>query len=296
MEEVLKKLEVDPRIIDLAMGRIPLYSEYSGYNYFGKFNEDKSFPQPPFFIPIVINYDSTPISYGIINHWFVERGRSYGDMDFAKEFEVGEFALTADQFLDSLLIEEYDNLVEENHLDEVARDFKSSAPPDLVHKLSKNDGFNNSDLPSFSDFRPIGYFAESEQDLYKGTSPANYDFLIQKNLNNSCYCEISHKEWIGYGEKKVGFSLFKKKSPYETVENIPEWLRSETNKKELFNQYIQKRELGHAWLTINGPGFTPIEVAERLLILKEHTREEGFHLWADYWCNKYGDVDDFIFM
>ena len=54
MEEVLKKLEVDSRIIDLAMGRIPLYSEYSGYNYFGKLNTGKSFPQPPFFIPIVI--------------------------------------------------------------------------------------------------------------------------------------------------------------------------------------------------------------------------------------------------
>ncbi|RLJ79474.1 hypothetical protein [Pedobacter alluvionis] len=296
MEEVLKKLEVDSRIIDLAMGRIPLYSEYSGYKYFGKLNNEKSFPQPPFFIPIVINYDGTPVSYGIINHWFADRKSSYGDMDFANEFDVGEFALTADQFLDSLLTEEYDNLVEEGNLNEVKRVFKSSASIDLLQDLSKNEAFNNSDLPSFFNFKPIGYFTELEQDLYKGTFPTNNEILIERNLNKASYFEIAHKEWIGYIEKKSGFSLFKKKSPYEAAENVPEWLKPKTNKQQLFDKYVSNNEYDKAWLTINGPGFTPKEVGERLQQLKAYSNEEAYHLWVDFWCKKYGDTDTFIFI
>ena len=57
MEEILHQLGVDKRIIDLSLGSIRPFDEFSGWEYYGaiKDNDQSGFPYPPLFIPLIIH-------------------------------------------------------------------------------------------------------------------------------------------------------------------------------------------------------------------------------------------------
>ncbi len=304
MEEILKLLNIDDRIIKIISGNYKIFTSYSAWNY-GNDNKDindsKEFPTPPFYIPILINYDSSPISYGFSHHFFTEREFSYGYMEFGDEFGFGEIGRTFQQFIDYILINLSIDLLEseENSIISNQKLFEltSNLTREKIISFSSTENTNSYlNLTSFSESCPIWVFNSSNINQYQGDFPCSENLIIEKNVEQACFCEIAHKEWIGYPPPKQAFSLFKKKPKYQPLTNIPEWLRPETNKQELFEKYMLEQEYGKAWLTINGPGFTPREVGERMQRLKAFSEEKAYQLWADFWCEKYGEQDSFIFM
>lgn len=298
MKEILNALNIDRKLIRLSLGELNFFDEYSSKEYYGKIPKTNKaeFPHPPFFIPILIDHNFAPVTEGLVKHWFIDRKETFGFMDFGSSFETSEFALTSFQFIEII---SYDEIEMRDCI--ITKDFENTlnklgVESHYILELAKADKGHN-ELKSYNNSNElINFYKNSNIDNYQGDFPTAGDLIIPKNLENACFCEIVHKEWIGYPPKKQGFSLFKKKPKYQPVQNIPEWLKPETDKQELFEKYVNQKEYGKAWLTINGPGFTPKEVGERMQRLKAFSEEKAYHLWTDFWCEKYGDQDSFIFM
>ncbi|WP_326983205.1 hypothetical protein VUJ46_01270 [Chryseobacterium sp. MYb264] len=301
MNEIINEIYPDSRIIDISIGIIKPFNEYSGWEYYGTTskNEKSDFPFPPLFIPIVIDYNSTPVAEGIIKHWFLDRTPSFGYMDFGSGFQIGESAKNSEQFIKGILFEqflnEYNSVITDELLNLAHELNISNEELSVFNEISRRE-INNTEcfLPSFIKNQPLNC-VYNEYD-YRGGYPSNENIIIDKNIDQASFFEIFHKEWIGYNAEKKGFSLFRKEPKYKPIENIPEWLKPNVDKKDLFENYIDKEELGMAWLTLNGPGFNPTEVGERLQRLKEFSNEKGFHLWVDFWCAKYGNSNSFVFI
>ena len=301
MEEILHQLGIDKRITDLSLGIIRPFDKFSGWEYYGaiKGNDQSEFPYPPLFIPLIIDYNSTPVADGIIKHWFTDRSISFGYMDFGNGFQLGESSRNQNQYVEGLFFEEFTDqhlsIINGELLDK-ANELRLSENQVTTFKKISDKKQHNTEcyLPSFVSDPPLN--CVQTENLYKGTYPSNNKFLIERNLNKASFFEIFHKEWIGYKPSKDCFNWFKKKLHFKQAEHIPEWLRPETNKHQLFDKYIINNEYDKAWLIINGPEFTPKEVGERLQQLKAYSNEKAYHLWADFWCRKYGHMDTFIFI
>ena len=304
MKEILELLGVDKRIIDLCVGKIFFFSKYSAWEYYGldEVNSQKNFAFPPFFLPIIINYDSTPISYGLTKHWFTDREATFSYMEFSDQFLTAEIARTPDQFIDTLILEYYIDIIENIDIPDIEKNqtlnhLNVKYNFDEIKKISRlNSTERTSELKSFKEKQPLWMYNDQNVSYYTGLFPSAGELLNKDSLPSSSYFEITQKEWIGYNAEKKGFSLFRKEPKYKPIENIPEWLKPNVDKKELFENYMEKRDFGKAWLTINGPGFNPIEVGDRLQRLKEVSHEKAFHLWVDFWCEKYGKKDSFVFI
>lgn len=304
MKEILELLGADKRVQDISLGNIHLFREYSGWEYYGsdEVNSKKNHPHPPLFIPLIIDYDATPISYGITKHWFTDREMCYTYMEFAEQFENAEIARTSDQLIDRLVFEYFVDVIEDDDIDinskftalkqlECEYSFKD------IKRISRLNSTEQAQiLTSFKEKLPLWLFSNSNIDEYTGSFPSTVDVINVNGLISGAYFEVSHKEWIGYSFEKKGFSFFRKEQKYKAIENIPEWLKPDIDKKELFEEYMEKKEFNKAWLTINGPEFNPTQVGERLQRLKEVSHDNAFHLWADFWCEKYGNMDSFIFI
>lgn len=301
MKEILNQLGSDPRITSISLGVTKPFDKYSSWEYYGTTTEsDKSdFPFPPLFIPIIIDYNSTPVAQGFIKHWFCNRPLIYGYIDFGNGFQIGESARNADQFIKAILFEQFVNQYNSVMTDEflnLANELKISKEDlSIFNEVSERETHNTECfLPTFIKNPPLNCIYNEYE--YNGSYPSNENIIIEGNIDCACFFEIFQKEWIGYNAQKKGFFLFRKEPKYKPIEHIPEWLKPDIEKKELFEYYMVKKEYNKAWLTINGPGFNPNEVGERLQRLKKVSTENAFHLWADFWCSKYGHMDSFIFV
>ncbi|GEN71261.1 MULTISPECIES: hypothetical protein [Chryseobacterium] len=303
MKELLDLLGIDDRVQKLCLGNISVFREYSGWEYYGlnEVNLKKNHAYPPLFLPIIINYDATPISYGITKQWFTGREYSFTYMEFSEQFLNAEIARTADQFIDNLVFEYFIDSIEDNDISDskkytVLNQLRTNYSFEEIKRISRLNSTQRAQLlNSYKEHKPLWMFVNNVSE-YKGAFPTAESILNQKALFEATFFEISHKEWIGYNAEKSIFSFLKKESKYKALDNIPEWLKPETDKKESFEKYISSGEFNKAWLIINGPGFNPIEVGERLQRLKEFSDEKAYHLWADFWCDRYGDMDSFIFV
>ncbi|WP_286856657.1 MULTISPECIES: hypothetical protein [Sphingobacterium] len=301
MKEILNEICSDPRITEISMGTIRPFSEYSGWEYYGATskNDKADFPFPPLFIPIIIDYNSTPVAEGIIKHWFCEREYTFGYIDFGNGFLIGESARSYEQFIEGMLFEQFIdqfNYVMTDEFLSLAKKLQISKE-DLskFYEISERET-NNTEcfLPIFIENQPLNCIYNKNN--YDGSHPSNESVIIERNILQASFFEIFQKEWLGYDIKNRGFSIFNRKPKYQPLDNIPDWLKPDIEKKELFEYYMVKKEYDKAWLTINGPGFNPNEVGERLQRLKQVSTEKAFHLWADFWCSKYGYMDSFIFV
>ena len=304
MKKLLELLQLDRRLQELCVGEIGFFREYSGWEHYGlnEINLKNNHPHPPLFIPIIINYDATPISYGISKHLFTDREVTFNYVEFSELFLSAEIASTTDQFIDNLIFEYYIDSIEQDDIDDnekraVLNQLGCNFTFEEIKRISRLNSTEQSQLlDSFKDRKPLWMFNENNVDEYTGEFPTAEDLINQKAFCKASFFEISHKEWIGYHSPKVKFSFFKKEPKYRELSNIPEWLSPGTDKKELCEKDMSSGELYKAWLTMNGPGFSPIEVGERVQRLKEVSNEKAFHLWTDFWCDKYGNMDSFIFI
>ncbi|MCT2561783.1 hypothetical protein [Chryseobacterium herbae] len=299
MEELLNELNLSNELKLLYKGSIPIIDEYSMFKFYIDEKKTDSFPHPPFLIPFSYSYDADHYHMGIVKHWFTKRTISYGDMTDGCSFQTTEIARSEKQLFSRLLFDEFVNnedcIVTERLQKCVElmglKDFDFAEFENLNMSYAENAECK---IDLLLEDSPLSCIAERSK--YNGDFPSNDRIIIPSKIQTSCYFEIFHKEWIGYNAEKKGFSLFRKEPKYKPLEDIPEWLLPDFSKKELFEKYMEKEEFDKAWLTINGPGFTPSEVGDRLQRLKEVTNEKAYHLWVDFWCEKYGHHESFIFI
>ncbi|MCW3167041.1 hypothetical protein OMO38_00745 [Chryseobacterium sp. 09-1422] len=304
MKEILELLGVDKRIIDLCAGKIFFFSKYSAWEYYDldEVNSQKNFAFPPFFLPIIINYDSTPISYGLTKNWFTNREATFSYMEFSDQFLTAEIARTPDQFIDTLILEYFIDIIENIDISNIEKN-QTLNRLDLKYnfdEIKRLSGLNStewsSELKSFKEKQPLWMYKMQNVSDYTGFYPSAGELLNTDAIQESSYFEITKKEWIGYNAEKKGFFLFRNEPKYKSVNDIPKWLQPDQDKKDLFDLYITTSQLNKAWLIINGPGFTPSEVSARLQILKQFSNEKAFHLWVNFWCARYGESDSFVFI
>lgn len=299
MEELLNELNISTELKSLYKGEIPIIDEYSMFSFYIKETKAGSFPHPPFLIPFMYSYDADHYHMGIIKHWFTDRKISFGDMTDGTGFQTNEIARSEKQLFSRLLFNEFVNsedCIITERLEKCAtlmglqnQDFLEFEQANQIH--DQNPECN---ISVNSTTKPLSCVIDKE--IYDGEFPSNEKLIIPDNVPKACYFEIFQKEWIGYNKDNLSFSFFKKDAKYKPIDNIPEWLQPKTNKKDLFEKYIDTGQYDKAWFTINGIGFTPKEVAERLLRLKEYSTDRAFHLWADFWSDRYGNMDSFIFI
>ncbi|RQO37706.1 hypothetical protein DBR39_12515 [Chryseobacterium sp. KBW03] len=299
LENILNELNLGKELKALYKGEIPIIDEYSMFRFYIEEPKTGSFAHPPFFIPFMYSYDADHYHVGIIKHWFSDRKISFGDMIDGSGFQTNEIARNEKQLFSRLLFNEFVNsedCIVTERLEKCAALMGLRNQNFLEFQQANQSHQQNPEcnLSIIDTNRPLSCLKENE--IYDGEFPSNDKLIILSNVPKSCYFEIFQKEWIGYNKDKSGFPFFKKHPKYKPIDDIPEWLLANTNKKELFEKYIISREYDKAWFTINGIGFTPKEVGERLYRLKEFTNEKAYHLWADFWCEKYGDMDSFIFI
>ncbi|OCA77131.1 hypothetical protein BBI01_01320 [Chryseobacterium artocarpi] len=260
LKKIVDKLNIDINLQNLIFKRvaIPYHDDYNSVNQYW-------YEHPPCLIPLFLGYGA---SYkGIINHFFINRKNTFVELDL----EYGSIVETAFNFkqlsvyLILPMIMSYEGLTEEIIEFAGKIDFdKCQELDDFSNKYGDNTDYFD-ELVYFKNNLPLNII--KDMSTYKGDFPSSYDNLNESQVINSCLFEISP-------------------AAYETIKNrvdIPEWLIKETDKKQLFENYILNNQLKEAWLTLNSKGWLLKDVAEGLETLKSKTNDELFHLVADNW-------------
>jgi hypothetical protein len=102
-------------------------------------------------------------------------------------------------------------------------------------------------------------------DDYDGDFPSSIYIINSKNIIDSCSFEISDTNYL------------------EGIRDIPNWLYSNTDKKELFYSCVENNDLRAAWFSLNSKGWLLKDVAEALNILCTKSNDEMLNLITEYW-------------
>ena len=127
------------------------------------------------------------------------------------------------------------------------------------------------ELVYYKENTPFIYLKDRSQ--YNGDYPSSLSILNQDVIKNFCEFEISNKKLL------------------QEVEDIPLWLESKNNKKELFELFITKNQLKEAWFTLNSKGWLLTDVAKSLKILKNKSNDSLLQLVVDNWINNWEKSD-----
>ncbi|WP_289064379.1 hypothetical protein [uncultured Zobellia sp.] len=263
LQSIYESIGLDQRILNIYQEKIlPPDFEY-------RWNPVKDFfyTFPPFFIPLFVD-QGEPGYYGIVNHFFLERERTFTFFSLSTGY-MWEEARTADQYLADLILGMI--LSEEEVTDEIIEFTKEIGydPTDLLWKFLNSDDYNGSTLESyhnleiFSKNLPFTYVTELNS--YEGDFPSSRFGFNPSSLGKASTYELN---------KKFSLGDFKQDYP---------WLDEEKNKKTLFDNYFSANELDKAWLSLNSSGWLLEDVANSLEKLKGKTDEKLFHLVANNW-------------
>lgn len=224
---------------------------------------------PPFFIPIFVD-QGEPGYYGIVNHFFIERERTFAFLSLDAGY-AWEEARTAEQYFADLILQ---MIVSEEQITSEIKNFTKEInydPTELLWKFLNSNKFNGSTLESYHNLeifsKNLPFTYALEPNLYKGEFPSSRSGINFDNLGKACMFEIN---------KNVDIKPFKSEYP---------WLNENIPKKILFENYFENNELDRAWLTLNSSGWLLEDVASSLEKLKTKTDEKLFHLVANNWID-----------
>ncbi|KPH13355.1 hypothetical protein [Chryseobacterium sp. ERMR1:04] len=260
LKKIVNKLNIDINLQNLIFRKIdiPYHDDYNSVDTYW-------YQHPPCLVPLFLGYGA---SYkGVINHFFIDRKNPFVELDL----EYGSIVETAFNFKQLAVCLILPIIISEDGLTDEIIDFANKINfkeyqeiDDFSNQYGDNTDYFN-ELVYFKDNLPLGIIKDIT--TYKGDFPSSYDNFNEPQLTNSCSFEISP-------------------TVYEIIKNdkeTPKWLIKETNKKELFKDFVLNNKLKEAWLTLNSKGWLLKDVAEGLEILKSKTNDELFHLIADNW-------------
>lgn len=264
--KILDFLKLDKRILQIFR------EEINPPNFFDIWQpvNDFFYPYSPFFIPLFID-GGDPSYLGLVYHPFSNRKTVFVKYDLSAGC-MWEIARNSNQFLLDILIQSIES--KEDIIDSDIEEFANKIEIKLNEKFLKTyEDFYDGD--SFETYRFFNLFSTETPAVYiKDSKDYDGDFPTIRSFVNTKKIHLASEFEIDEEVKNI-----------KDIENIPLWLKSDTNKKELFNNYLKKEDLKSAWLTLNSKGWLLKDVAESLEILKSKTDDELFHLVADNWVN-----------
>lgn len=270
--ETLKRIEQHLRLSDtfikIVSGEVETPDAKSYYENLSVF----WYPHPPCLIPLFTGYGA---SYkGLVHHFFCDRKTTFVgyilEQGYFSEIARDENQLITLMILDMLSIE-----------DEIS---------DEIRKFCENINYKESDLNKVYEYyeensndteylNELDFFENNVpfQDIeniedYNGDFPASLTIVNEAQIKNACQFEIDDLSLI------------------EDVKNIPDWLKNNTNKKALFNQYLAENKLKQAWFALNSKDWYLKDVAEALELFKQKTNDTLFHLVADNWIERWKEA------
>jgi len=260
LEEIVDKLNIDTNLQNLIFKRVPIpyHDDYNSIDQYW-------YQHPPCLIPLFLGYGA---SYkGVINHFFIDRKNTFVELDL----EYGSIVETAFNFKQLSIYLILPMIMSDEGLTEEIIEFAGKINFGEYQEL---DDFSNKYGDNTDYFDELVYFKNNlplniikNMSTYKGDFPSSYDNLNESQVIHSCLFEIS----------PAAYEIIKSRV------DTPKWLIKETDKKQLFENYILNNQLKEAWLTINSNGWLLKDVAEGLETLKSKTNDELFHLVADNW-------------
>jgi len=262
IDEIITRLNIDSRIQKLMNKEVKIPAYLDDFNSLS----DYWYPHPPCLIPLFLGFGA---SYkGVINHFFCNRKNTYVEY-FLEHGHISEIAINADQFITLMVLRMIitkDELTEEIISFCKQLDYKEYEEVEqFVFDYGDDpEEFNN--LVFFEQSRPFKYLKSLND--YNGDFPSSIYIL-----NNSEIIQKSSVFEIAVTEK------------LSELQDLPPWLKNNTDKKALFNEYISNNQLKEAWFSLNAKGWLLKDVADALEKLKVQAKDDLFNLVADNWIN-----------
>ena len=258
LQEIYTALNLDKKLIELANGQISIpYLD----NY--RQPDEYWYPHPPVLIPLFLGYGAS--YYGISQHFFGERKTTF--VEYAIEWGyMLEFARTPNQIYSQMVLDM--NMLAEGLDDQILAfcaeiDFKKFKDVDSFAYQYGNIMEDYDKLIHLQEGTPLTYIKALKN--YKGDYPSSEKLFNADQLQACCSFEIANPQFL------------------EERTDLPEWLKPLVPQRELFNTYIENKDLKSAWLTLNSTGWSLADVAEGLTVLKSMTDNPLFQLVADNW-------------
>lgn len=260
-KKVLESLGESDLLIKCAVGELPCPLEgFEAPPYWYGF--------PPALIPIW-SYSSRPAYLGYWKHWFIDRNSSYVQMYVASGRITFEIARTAEQFFCFLAMS---CIVEKDGIDADVIDFVKNVG------LTNLEQLNQVSLESGDN--PVGFLKLNQ-------------FLDKIPLN--CLNNFSNYD----GEFPIptqSADSFNKNSEFEINSDIlrdwpneiecPPWIKNKNvSKLSVFRHYLEKNDLGHAWLTLNSRGWIISDARIAIVELAELAKDKKFDILTSAWLS-----------
>ena len=247
-EKLVNKLGLEQNLKKIVLNKthIPILDDYNSINEYW-------YPYPPCLTPLFLGCDS---SYkGIIHHFFCDRKETFIEYNLENGY-MSEIARNENQLFTLLILK---MIVIKDDLSNEIIDFSKEINYDKIQEINEfsikygdnPEHFN--ELVYYKENTPFIYLKDRSQ--YNGDYPSSLSILNQDVIKNSCEFEISNKKLL------------------QEVEDIPLWLESKNNKKELFELFVTKNQLKEAWFTLNSKGWLLTDVAKSLKILKNKSND-----------------------
>jgi hypothetical protein len=227
---------------------------------------------PPALIPIWSD-GSSPSYIGYWKHWFLDRAPVFVDMYVEANCMVIEIARTPEQLFCALAI---DSMCVRDGIDEELRGFAREvgitnlAELDAVTNDTGDDPKGFSRIQTFQTSTPLASITDLA--AYTGDFPTG-DFSGKRAWwADCCSCELPEgclSRW-----------------PRDI--EMPDWLKSEHDKRGLFEGYLGQGDLASAWLTLNSSGWLIRDARLALASLRDAARDIRFDLLVSAWLTMAG--------
>jgi len=222
---------------------------------------------PPALIPLVSD-QSGPCYYGYWKHWFVEREPTFVQMSINPDHAAFEIARTPTQFVVRFVLE----LVEitQGGSEKLRRFAESQGIVDYEGLVAhwQSSGYTEgslSMLPAFSTKMPRGPKLPGPVG-YDGSFPS-WDFADKRPW------------WLTSCSMEIDATVMDR---WPSNIPAPDYL-TEANGFDLFEAYLEARDLRSAWLSLNSAGWEVAEAQDAIEMLKAAAADPAFDLLADAW-------------
>jgi len=261
---ILSKLKSYERFSQLYNREVRIPTILDNYQVFG----ERWFPHPPMLLPVFID-NSSFILTGVSIHPFSKRKSSILSYDLETDYML-EKARSEEQFITKMIMEM--DMIEEEITAEMSVfckqiNFNQAKEVDEHCEIYGDDPNYMEKLINFDRDLPLTYCKNIEQ--YDGEYISSEKLFNESLVWKASLFEISNQGWL------------------KDVKKIPEWLRSDTNKLELLDRYVDEGDFSSAWLVVNSMGLNLKDIALGLISIKSKVNDPFFELVAEQWLEGY---------
>lgn len=213
---------------------------------------------PPALLPIMSD-GTWPAYIGLWKHWFVSRSPSFVELNIADDYRLDEISRTDIQIAFLMILR---LIVLKDDVDED------------VHWLAEHLGVSEEDLSRLDAFsQEHGDDPDKIRKLHEFWAMTPAEFCKDSEYDG----EFSSRSAAALSG--IEFDIDK---AVECADERP-WLSRDSDKPQLFSDYMDRADFGRAWLTLNSRGWSFAAAAQALERLKDNASDPDFVEICDLW-------------